>query len=58
MAGISVLNEWKWPDIKGLKDFKSPLLHNANWDDNFDPAVWSALLPRGVLADIAMRARL
>jgi len=22
MTGIGALNEWKWPDIKGLKDFK------------------------------------
>jgi cation diffusion facilitator CzcD-associated flavoprotein CzcO len=41
MTGIGALNEWKWPDIKGLKDFKGPLLHSANWDENFDGTVCS-----------------
>ncbi|KZF26121.1 FAD/NAD(P)-binding domain-containing protein [Xylona heveae TC161] len=35
MTGIGVLNEWKWPDIKGLHDYKGELLHSANWDENF-----------------------
>ena len=39
VIGIGALNEWKWPDIKGLKDFKGPLLHSANWDENFDCTV-------------------
>lgn len=26
------LNNWKWPDIPGLQDFKGTLLHSANWD--------------------------
>lgn len=39
MTGIGALNEWKWPDIKGLNDFKGPLLHSANWDENFDATV-------------------
>ncbi|KAK9245704.1 hypothetical protein V1506DRAFT_537282 [Lipomyces tetrasporus] len=34
---VGTLNEWKWPDIKGLHDFKGRLLHSANWDDNWDP---------------------
>lgn len=29
-AGI--LNNWKWPAIPGLKDFKGKVLHSANWD--------------------------
>ena len=37
MTGIGSLNEWKWPDLKGLHDFKGPLLHSANWDPDFDP---------------------
>ncbi|KIX05693.1 uncharacterized protein Z518_03665 [Rhinocladiella mackenziei CBS 650.93] len=36
MTGIGVLNEWKWPDIKGLHDFKGKLLHSADWDSNYD----------------------
>lgn len=40
ITGIGVLNEWKWPDIKGLKDFKAGrLMHSADWDDSFDPKV-------------------
>ncbi|KAM0747815.1 putative flavin-binding monooxygenase [Meredithblackwellia eburnea MCA 4105] len=29
---MGVLNDWKWPDIKGIKDYKGILLHTANWD--------------------------
>ena len=39
MTGIGALNEWKWPDIKGLKEFEGSLLHSANWDENFDATV-------------------
>lgn len=35
MTGMGALNEWKWPDIKGLKDFDGPVLHSANWDTSF-----------------------
>lgn len=39
MTGEGVLNEWKWPDIKGLLNFQGTLLHSANWDSQFDPKV-------------------
>jgi len=39
VTGQGVLNEWKWPDIPGLKEFKGTLLHSANWDLSFDPTV-------------------
>lgn len=39
MTGAGVLNDWKWPDISGLKDFKGTLLHSANWDSSFDATV-------------------
>jgi len=26
-----ILNDWKWPDIKGLDTFKGPRLHTAAW---------------------------
>ena len=29
--GSGVLTKWKWPDIKGLHDFKGELAHSANW---------------------------
>ena len=37
MTGIGALNEWRWPDIPGLKSFKGELLHSANWNESFDP---------------------
>lgn len=39
MTGTGVLNEWKWPDIPGLKSFKGKLLHSANYDDSFSMTV-------------------
>ena len=29
-----ILNNWRWPAIPGLHDYKGTLLHTANWDDN------------------------
>ena len=31
-----VLNQWRWPDIPGLHDFKGQLIHSANWEDKTD----------------------
>ncbi|CAG5159383.1 uncharacterized protein ALTATR162_LOCUS5556 [Alternaria atra] len=31
-----VLNNWKWPDIPGLKDFKGKLMHSANYEEGYD----------------------
>ncbi|KAF2816163.1 FAD/NAD(P)-binding domain-containing protein [Mytilinidion resinicola] len=31
-----ILNNWQWPAIPGLKDFKGTLLHTASWDDKVD----------------------
>ncbi|GLB41651.1 putative pyridine nucleotide-disulphide oxidoreductase [Lyophyllum shimeji] len=31
-----VLNDWRWPDIEGLKEFKGVLVHTANWDRSLD----------------------
>jgi cation diffusion facilitator CzcD-associated flavoprotein CzcO len=45
MTGIGALNEWKWPDVKGLKDFQGALLHSANWDENIDVTVCSPFPP-------------
>lgn len=39
ITGIGALNEWKWPNIPGLHDFKGPKLHSANWDSSFDHKV-------------------
>ncbi|KAE8326145.1 putative flavin-binding monooxygenase [Aspergillus sergii] len=33
---IGALNDWKWPDIPGLFDFKGKLVHSAAWDAEWD----------------------
>ncbi|KAH8804478.1 hypothetical protein F5884DRAFT_734835 [Xylogone sp. PMI_703] len=33
--GAGFLNKWKWPEIKGLKNFKGKLMHSANWDSSY-----------------------
>jgi len=39
ITGTGVLNQWKWPDISGLKDFKGKLMHSASYDDSYDVTV-------------------
>jgi cation diffusion facilitator CzcD-associated flavoprotein CzcO len=34
--GGGVLNKWRWPQIKGLHDFKGKLLHSARWNEGVD----------------------
>ncbi|GIZ39954.1 hypothetical protein CKM354_000331300 [Cercospora kikuchii] len=34
--GGGVLNRWRWPEIKGLHDFKGKLMHTARWDRSYD----------------------
>ena len=34
--GTGILNNWKWPDIKGLHDFRGVLMHSAKWDHSVD----------------------
>ncbi|KAJ5345174.1 hypothetical protein N7452_003178 [Penicillium brevicompactum] len=36
MTGTGLLNEWKWPSIPGLHNFKGKLLHSASWDSTYD----------------------
>ena len=36
ISAIGALNEWRWPSIEGLHDFKGKLLHSAAWDQGFD----------------------
>ncbi|KIM98172.1 hypothetical protein OIDMADRAFT_129122 [Oidiodendron maius Zn] len=33
-----ILNDWKWPDIKGLHSFKGDLIHSARWPKDFSYA--------------------
>ena len=39
ISATGALNEWKWPAIPGLHDFKGKLLHSANWDEDYDLSV-------------------
>ncbi|KAF2652695.1 putative flavin-binding monooxygenase, partial [Lophiostoma macrostomum CBS 122681] len=36
VVGTGILNNWKWPEIPGLHDFKGKLLHSADWDSDFN----------------------
>jgi cation diffusion facilitator CzcD-associated flavoprotein CzcO len=36
ISASGVLNDWKWPSIPGLHNFKGKLLHSAKWDQDFD----------------------
>ena len=36
VVATGILNDWRWPDIPGLKDFQGKLLHSADWDDSYD----------------------
>lgn len=31
-----VLNNWKWPSIPGLEEFKGKLMHSANYEEGYD----------------------
>lgn len=31
-----VLNNWRWPNIKGLKEFGGTLVHSAKWNESLD----------------------
>ncbi|KAL2007466.1 hypothetical protein VTN00DRAFT_8904 [Thermoascus crustaceus] len=34
--GAGFLNKWKWPEIKGLENFKGKRMHTASWDESYD----------------------
>lgn len=34
--GTGILNNWQWPDIKGLHDFQGPLMHSASWNHDVE----------------------
>ena len=35
ISAVGLLNNWKWPSIEGLQDFKGDLLHSASWDSSW-----------------------
>ncbi|KAJ5542821.1 hypothetical protein N7535_005245 [Penicillium sp. DV-2018c] len=36
IQATGALNNWKWPMIPGLHDFKGKLIHSAAWDKEYD----------------------
>ena len=36
VSATGILNNWKWPDIKGLDTFGGTLLHSAHWNDSWN----------------------
>ncbi|KAK5169773.1 uncharacterized protein LTR77_005751 [Saxophila tyrrhenica] len=34
--GTGILNNWQWPNIPGIDDFKGPRMHSASWDHGVD----------------------
>lgn len=41
ISATGALNNWKWPNIPGLHDFKGKLMHSAKWDESYDYSVRS-----------------
>ncbi|KAF3402375.1 putative sterigmatocystin biosynthesis monooxygenase stcW [Talaromyces pinophilus] len=36
ISSAGSLNNWRWPSIPGLHDFKGKILHTAAWDEEYD----------------------
>ncbi|KAK5958393.1 hypothetical protein OHC33_000235 [Knufia fluminis] len=36
MTGTGALNQWRWPEIEGLKGFGGKLMHSADYDGEYD----------------------
>lgn len=39
LSASGVLNDWKWPSMPGLHNFRGKLLHSASWDQSYDFSV-------------------
>lgn len=35
-----LLNNWKWPEIDGLGDFKGRIMHSADWPEDYGQDAW------------------
>jgi hydroxyversicolorone monooxygenase len=41
LHGTGILNNFKWPDIPGLKDkFKGRVIHTARWPEDYQKEQW------------------
>ncbi|CAG8321036.1 unnamed protein product [Penicillium nalgiovense] len=36
VQATGALNNWKWPNIPGLQEFKGTLMHSASWNQSYD----------------------
>jgi len=52
-SASGVLNNWKWPDISGIKDYKGKLLHSAAWDTE-----WYRTFDRFLMVGITLENQL
>jgi cation diffusion facilitator CzcD-associated flavoprotein CzcO len=39
ISAVGILNQWDWPLIPGLQDYKGKLMHSAAWDPSFQVEV-------------------
>jgi hydroxyversicolorone monooxygenase len=40
LHATGVLNNFKWPDIKGLENFKGKVIHTARWPEEYRQDNW------------------
>ena len=38
ISATGVLNQPRWPDVPGIKDFQGPVMHSARWDKGVEMA--------------------
>lgn len=53
ISATGSLNNWKWPSIPGLHDFKGKLMHSASWDENYDYTVCEQTISGAVTKEFA-----
>uniref|UniRef100_D8PMF7 FAD/NAD(P)-binding domain-containing protein n=1 Tax=Schizophyllum commune (strain H4-8 / FGSC 9210) TaxID=578458 RepID=D8PMF7_SCHCM len=39
-TGFGMLSRWSWPDIEGLRTFKGPVIHSAQWETVDGAETW------------------
>ncbi|KAA8569390.1 hypothetical protein EYC84_001035 [Monilinia fructicola] len=40
LHATGILNNFKWPDIKGIEKFKGKVVHTARWPDDYQEEQW------------------
>ncbi|KAL1738546.1 hypothetical protein HDZ31DRAFT_69882, partial [Schizophyllum fasciatum] len=39
-TGFGMLSRWSWPEIEGLRNFKGPIIHSAQWETGNGANTW------------------